>query len=225
MPNSFYRCYGKRSLDALASFCGLVLLFPVFALVAIAIRLETSGPCFFRQVRSGRDGRPFHIFKFRSMRVSNSTAAPLITAAGDPRITRTGRLLRKTKVDELPQLINVLLGDMSLVGPRPEVPKYTETYSAAQRQVLSVRPGITGPTALACIHEEEILAQQPDPEHFYKQSLLRLKLELDLSYCENIRLSSDLSLIAQTAGRMFARGRSKSTLIQTLLTKVEDFQA
>jgi len=224
MPASFYRRYGKRCLDALLAFVGLILFAPVFAIIGVAVWLDSAGSIFFRQVRTGRGGSPFRIFKFRSMRVVNSAHPSLITAAGDPRITRVGRFLRKTKLDELPQLINVLLGDMSLVGPRPEVSRYTSTYTPAQLPVLAVRPGITGPTALVCVNEEEILAQQKDAEGYYKQVLLPAKLQLDLVYCQNIRLRSDLRFILQTVSKIFFRKPSRSAAFHALQDRPEDLR-
>lgn len=225
MLESFYLRHGKRCFDAGAAFAGLLLFAPAFALIALAVRLDSTGPAFFRQVRTGRNGVPFRIVKFRSMRVVHAANPVLITASGDPRITRVGRILRMTKADELPQLFNVLLGDMSLVGPRPEVPKYTETYSPEQQGVLTLRPGITGPTALACVNEEEMLRQQADQEQFYKQVLLPAKLRMDLAYCENVRWASDLRYIGRTVSRVLARNRSLASPITNLQRNLEDLQA
>ena len=198
MQTSFYLRYGKRCFDAIAALAGLVVLSPVLLVVAVVVRLEGNGPVFFRQERTGREGKSFRILKFRSMSVAPTRDASLLTAAGDSRVTRVGRFLRKTKLDEIPQLLNVLSGDMSLVGPRPEVPRYTRLYTETQRRVLQFRPGVTSPAALACINEEEILAGQDDPETYYIRVLLPAKLRLDLAYCAKMNWLSDVSLIVRT---------------------------
>lgn len=148
------------------------------------------------------------------MRAIATGNAPLITASADSRITRVGRWLRKTKLDELPQLLNVLRGDMSLVGPRPEVPKYTQFYNSDQKVVFVARPGITGPAAIACVNEEELLARQGDPERYYVAALLPAKLELDLAYCSDISFPRDLMLICQTLGSLLAKRRAPEDLLQ-----------
>src|SRR5882672_10823180 len=166
-PKGFYANYGKRALDILSATAGLILLSPVFGLVACCIKLSTRGPVLYRQLRIGKDGRPFHIVKFRSMVMQASKTDLGITVDGDPRVTAIGKFLRRYKVDELPQLWNVIGGDMSLVGPRPELPLYVAEYTPDQCMVLSARPGITDPASLAYRHEEKILADQSDPEQFY----------------------------------------------------------
>jgi lipopolysaccharide/colanic/teichoic acid biosynthesis glycosyltransferase len=192
---TFYQRVGKRWLDLALASAGLIALSPLLVVVAAAVRLTSPGPAFFRQQRTGQFGAPFLIFKFRSM-VGNSTAkGARITAAGDPRITPLGRWLRKSKVDEVPQLMNVLAGHMSLVGPRPEVPEYTAKYTERQRRILLARPGVTGPATNAHVNEEELLAGQPDKEAFYLSTLLPAKLEIDLAYCEDIRFAEDVKLI------------------------------
>jgi lipopolysaccharide/colanic/teichoic acid biosynthesis glycosyltransferase len=201
MP-SFYARSGKRLFDAIFSFFGLFLLAPVLFVIAIAVRLSSPGPALFSQVRTGRGGRTFRILKFRSMRASrNSDAGSLLTASDDSRITPLGRWLRKTKADELPQLFNVLFGHMSLVGPRPEVPRYADCYSLAQRQVFSARPGITGPSII--FNEERLMAGRPDKERFYIDAIIPAKLEIDLAYSSNIRFASDLRFLALTLARLF----------------------
>ncbi|MEA2338594.1 MAG: hypothetical protein QOE82_2601, partial [Thermoanaerobaculia bacterium] len=145
----------RRLLDVTASAAGLLLFSPLFALLAIAVKVSSPGPVFHRGERVGRNGKLFGLYKFRSMRVGE--AGPAITRAGDPRITAVGRVLRKTKLDELPQLINVLIGDMSLVGPRPEAPRYVAMYDVEQQRILSVRPGVTSPASLLYRSEEEQL--------------------------------------------------------------------
>src|SRR5262249_54940098 len=145
--------------------------------------------------------RPFRILKFRTMHIASAGQGSLLTAAGDRRVTPLGRWLRKTKIDELPQLWNVLVGHMSLVGPRPEVPLYTDRYSPAQRRVFSARPGITGPSII--FNEEQLIAGRPDKERFYKDVILPAKLEIDVAYCSDIRFASDLRFLALTLGRLF----------------------
>ncbi|MFZ1405869.1 MAG: sugar transferase [Anaerolineae bacterium] len=166
-------------MSVVAAAVGLMLLSPLFCWIALWIKLTSPGPVFYRAVRVGQDGRPFRLYKFRSMIVGTDRQGPGITATGDPRITRVGRFLRRAKLDELPQLINVLLGDMSLVGPRPEDPRYVAFYTPEQRRVLSVRPGITSPASLAYRHEEQLLAGE-DWETHYRTRVLPDKLALDL---------------------------------------------
>ena len=211
MAKNFYGRYGKRWFDAAASAAGLLVLSPVLLGVAIAVRLSSAGPVLFRQVRSGQFGRPFRIFKFRTMIEDAVGPGNLSTAGDDLRVTPLGRWLRKTKIDELPQLINVLLGEMSLVGPRPEVPEYTKSYTEKYRRVLLARPGITGPAANAYVREEEILAGQGDKENFYAAEILPRKLELDLIYCEDIRFFDDIKLIFHTFRKIFETFRPAGT--------------
>ena len=154
----------KRAFDIVVSFVGLVGLFPLMLLVAALIKLDSSGPVFFRQERIGRGFRPFQILKFRTMIDNAQTKGRLITLAQDPRITRVGRILRHTKIDELPQLINVLNGDMSLVGPRPEVRRYVEAFQKDYEEILQVRPGITDLASLKYRNEEAILGNSDNPE-------------------------------------------------------------
>jgi lipopolysaccharide/colanic/teichoic acid biosynthesis glycosyltransferase len=201
LKDSFYVRCGKRWFDAVASLIGLLLLLPVFLLVAIVVSLDSPGSPFFLQDRVGRLGKKFRIIKFRTMRIAEESAGALITASGDSRITRVGKLLRKAKVDELPQLLNVLRGDMSLVGPRPEVLKYTVLYTPEQLRVFDMRPGITGPGAIAYADEEEILSRQVDRERYYVAVLVPAKLEIDLAYCRNISFREDVALILGTFGR------------------------
>jgi lipopolysaccharide/colanic/teichoic acid biosynthesis glycosyltransferase len=202
---TFYFRAGKRALDCAGSLAGLILLSPLTFAVALLIKLTSPGPAFFRQVRVGRFGRPFRIVKFRSMVENADCGGPAITASGDSRITAVGRWMRKTKIDEIPQLWNVLTGDMSLVGPRPEVPDYAAMYTDAQRRVLFVKPGITGPSANAFVYEEEILARQMEVGNFYVAEILPKKLELDLRYCDNIRLGSDIKIILATFAKLFEK--------------------
>lgn len=189
----------KRGFDLLASSMGLILLAPVMAVIAIVVRRESEGPALFQQERVGRWGRPFTLLKFRTMTVPKSQDGPLITSAGDSRVTQVGRILRSTKLDELPQLINVVRGDMSIVGPRPEVPKYVAMWPDEDRRViLSVRPGITDPATVRLRREEQILAEQPDPEKFYREELLPQKARNYREYVETRTNVIDLAIIART---------------------------
>ncbi len=202
MNKSFYTSTGKRLFDAVAVSIGIVALSPLLAVVALAVRFSSRGPIFFRQVRTGQFGDPFQIFKFRSMRLGAERGSQL-TACGDSRVTALGVWLRRTKIDELPQLFNVLAGEMSLVGPRPEVRLFTSTYTRKQRRVLQVRPGITGPSAN--VYEEELLIDVADKENFYRTVVMPRKLKTDLSYCANITFRSDLYILYRTFAKLFAR--------------------
>jgi lipopolysaccharide/colanic/teichoic acid biosynthesis glycosyltransferase/nucleoside-diphosphate-sugar epimerase len=211
MNATFYSRIGKRWLDVTTSVASLVVLSPLLLLVALTVKLTSRGPIFFLQLRVGRQGKLFRIFKFRTMIQDKAAQRPLLTAASDPRITVVGRWLRKTKLDELPQLLNVLRGEMSLVGPRPEIPEYSPRYApdcaAAFAQsygvILRTRPGVTGPAAIAYFHEEQLLATQPDKETFYREVILPDKIRLDLAYCENFRLLEDLKIIVKTGTKLF----------------------
>lgn len=190
----------KRIFDIVASGIGLLLLLPLLLVVAVWIKLDSRGPALFRQTRIGRFGVPFTIHKFRTMRVEPGLA---ITVGADPRITRVGRLLRASKLDELPQLWDVLRGAMSLVGPRPELPRYVEFYPAEMRErVLSVRPGVTDPASLAFSHEAELLAAAADPEREYREVILPAKLRLSADYAASASLATDVGLILRTLGRV-----------------------
>lgn len=198
VTHGFYVSYGKRALDIFVSTAGLLTLSPVFVAVALGIKLASRGPVFFRQTRIGREGVPFSIFKFRSMYVSDWQRRSAVTVAGDDRITPLGRFLRRFKLDELPQLWNVLRGDMSMVGPRPEVPVYVAHYTPEQLVVLSVRPGITDPSSLAYRREEEVLAAASDPEHFYRTCILPDKLARSSTYLQNVTFRDDVRIILKT---------------------------
>lgn len=190
----------KRLFDIAASALGLLLLAPLLLLAALWIRLDSPGPALFRQIRVGRFGVPFTIHKFRTMRVEPGAA---LTVGADPRITRSGHVLRQTKLDELPQLWDVLRGAMSLVGPRPELPRYVALYPAEMRErVLAVRPGITDPASLAFSHEAELLAASADPEREYREVILPAKLKLSADYAASASLATDLRLIWATLGRV-----------------------
>lgn len=190
----------KRLFDLLIAASALTLLWLPGLAVAAWIRLDSPGPVFFRQERIGRHGRPFRIHKFRTMAAARAGGAELpLTVGADPRITRAGRWLRRHRIDELPQLIDVLKGDMSLVGPRPEVPKYVALYPAALRErVLSVRPGITDPVSLAHADEAERLARAADPEREYVQVILPAKLRGAAEYAERATLWTDLGVLLRS---------------------------
>lgn len=187
----------KRAFDVVVSAVGLVVLSPVFLGVAVAIKLTDGGPVFFRQERVGMGGQVFRIHKFRSMRVANEGA--LVTSANDSRITPVGAFLRKTKLDELPQLIDVLVGDMSVVGPRPEVPRYVELWGEeTRREILSIRPGITDPAAIAFRNEQDELAAADDPERHYIEVILPKKVAMYRDYVQHRSLVGDLAVIVRT---------------------------
>lgn len=192
----------KRGFDVLASLAGLVLLSPVLAVVALAIKLTSPGPVFFRQERVGRGFRRFEILKFRTMVPDAPKLGGQLTAGEDPRITRVGRLLRKIKLDELPQLINVLKGDMSFVGPRPEVPRYVEIFRDDYRELLTVRPGITDLASLKYRDESEVLGRSSDPETTYVEQVLPEKIALGKQYLRRSSLWFDVGLIFKTLFRL-----------------------
>jgi lipopolysaccharide/colanic/teichoic acid biosynthesis glycosyltransferase len=194
----FYAKYGKRILDILASMAGLILLSPLPAIIACRVKWTSRGTVCYRQVRVGKDGRPFRIVKFRSMVAHASGNDSAITVAGDLRVTAVGSFLRRYKLDELPQLWNVLRGEMSLVGPRPEVPFYVADYTPEQRAVLSARPGITDPATLVYRHEEQILAAQDDPENFYRTRVLPDKLARNSVYLQDMTFTNDFRIILKT---------------------------
>jgi lipopolysaccharide/colanic/teichoic acid biosynthesis glycosyltransferase len=197
----------KRLLDLFIVTVALLLLWPLLIGIAIAVCLDSPGPALFRQVRVARGGRPFQILKFRTMRATPLPSGPLLTAAGDSRITAVGAVLRRTKLDELPQLINVLKGDMSLVGPRPEVPKYVALYPPEVRElVLSVRPGITDDAAIEFSDESALLANAADPERVYLEDVLPRKLRLYVDYVRNHTLAGDLRILARTLQKLAKNG-------------------
>ena len=186
----------KRAFDILCSFLGLTVLSPVLLVVSVLVAVTSPGGVFFRQERIGKDGKPFRIFKFRSMRKDN--AGLKITTGNDRRITPVGRFLRKSKIDELPQLINVLVGDMSFVGPRPEVADYVNLYTPYQRQVLLVRPGITGLASIRFRNENDLLTASDDPNRTYVEQIMPRKIDLDLEYIPHASVFYDIKLIFQT---------------------------
>ena len=199
-PTTRIETPGRQWLDRVLAAAGLTLAAPVCVLVALAIRCEDGGPVLFRQKRAGQNGVPFELLKFRSMfENAGKVAGPLVTAAGDRRVTRTGRWLRKFKLDELPQLWNVVRGEMSLVGPRPEVARYVDLEQPVWQRVLSVRPGITDAATLVYREEERILASFADAERGYRETVLPDKLALNLAYLERRTLWRDTRLLALTA--------------------------
>ena len=196
----------KRLFDMLAAAFGLLLLGPLLVGIAVWVRLDSPGPAFFRQQRVGRFGALFRIHKFRTMRVDAPAEGPLITVGADPRITRAGRALRRTKLDELPQLLDVLAGSMSFVGPRPEVPRYVALYPAELREkVLSVRPGITDPASIEYRDEAALLASAADPERVYIEQVMPAKLRHAVHYVERMSLANDLRLIGRTLRSLWWR--------------------
>jgi lipopolysaccharide/colanic/teichoic acid biosynthesis glycosyltransferase len=202
--SSWHMPLPDRFLAALA----LCLLSPVLAAIALAVLAGSGAPVLFRQSRVGRDGKPFRLLKFRTMRSGKS--GPTITARGDSRITGIGRFLRKFKLDELPQLWNVVRGEMSLVGPRPEVPEFVDMDNPVWRSVLQVRPGITDPASIAFRNEEEILAKAADPIAFYENNILPAKLALNLEYIGKKSFLSDIKVIAETVYCAVFPGRERT---------------
>ena len=188
----------KRIFDILVSGIGLLCLSPLLLIVAIWIKLDSPGPIFYRQVRVGRYNKDFRIFKFRSMPIGSDKGSLVTIGGRDPRITRSGYFIRKFKIDELPQLINVLVGDMSLVGPRPEVRHYVNYWTPEQMHVLDVRPGITDPASIKYRNENELLAQAEDPEKYYIEVIMQEKIKLYLEYAEKSSFWYDIKLIFQT---------------------------
>ena len=193
----------KRVFDLICTIPGLIILAPIFLLIAICIKLTDRGPVFFAQERIGYKGEPFRILKFRTMVVDADKKGGQLTVGKDPRITRIGSLLRKTKLDELPQLVNVLKGEMSLVGPRPEVPKYVNLYTAVQRKVLYLMPGITDPASIAFRNENAILAHANDPDSVYINEIMPQKIHLNLEYAKTSSLLTDLTTIFRTIFKLF----------------------
>lgn len=192
----------KRAFDIVASLLALAILLPLLLVIALTVAVTSPGGAFFRQVRVGRGGRAFRLLKFRSMRPQSEAHGQITVGGRDPRITGIGYALRRTKLDELPQLWNVLMGDMSIVGPRPEVPKYVALYSSEQRAVLDVRPGITSLASIAYIDENEVLGRSDDPERTYVQEVMPAKLQLDLQYVRERSLGLDVRIILRTLARM-----------------------
>ncbi len=191
----------KRLLDIAMSIAGLLILLPFFPFIAVLIKLDSRGPVFFRQERIGRGFRRFTIYKFRTMQADADKRGALITAGGDKRVTKAGSFLRKYKIDELPQLFNVLKGDMSFVGPRPEVSRYVQLFERDYRKLLTVRPGITDPASLTYSNEEAILSKANAFEEVYINRILPEKIKLSSQYVDNRNLMTDLKLILLTVLR------------------------
>ena len=196
----------KRVFDVVCAAIGLLLLAPLLLSIALWIKLDSPGPVFFRQQRVGRFGALFRIHKFRSMSDGAPALGPELTVGADPRITRVGMLLRRTKLDELPQLIDVLAGTMSLVGPRPEVPRFVAMYPPDVRdKVLSVRPGITDPASIEYVDESALLAQATDPERVYIEQIMPAKLSHAVRYVEQMSVLGDMRLIFATLRRLWSK--------------------
>jgi lipopolysaccharide/colanic/teichoic acid biosynthesis glycosyltransferase len=193
-----YSLFFKRIFDFTVAGTALLILLPLFLLIAVFIKLDSKGPVFFRQKRGGLDGKCFDIFKFRSMTVKEKTDGKDFDAGSCSRITRTGKIVRKTKLDELPQLINVVRGEMSLVGPRPEVETYIRLYQSHWDKILSVRPGITDPASIKFRNEEELLAKAADPEDEYRNVILPRKLGIYEDYVSGISFLNDVKILLGT---------------------------
>ena len=193
----------KRVFDIFCSFFGLLVLSPLLLIVALLVVTTSRGGVFYRQVRVGKDFRNFKILKFRSMRHDSDKKGLLTVGSKDNRVTKVGYFIRKYKIDELPQLINVFVGDMSFVGPRPEVPKYVEMYNEEQRKVLSVRPGITDYASIEYRNENDILAKSDNPEQTYIDEVMPAKLKLNLRYISEMSLKTDLKIIFGTIFKIF----------------------
>ncbi len=192
----------KRLFDILTAALALLVLLPLLLVVAAWVSLSSPGGAFFRQVRVGKEGRHFKLVKFRSMRPGSEAKGQITTSERDPRVTTVGTFLRRTKLDELPQLWNVLIGDMSIVGPRPEVPKYVALYTPEQRRLLLVRPGITSLASIAYIDENAVLGRSTDPERTYVDEVLPTKLAMDLPYVEHGNFMMDLRILGKTLVRI-----------------------
>ncbi len=193
----------KRCFDIVVSLIAIIILLPLLLLIALWIKADSRGNVLYRQIRVGKGGKDFGILKFRTMRPDSDSKGLLTVGGHDPRITKAGYILRKYKLDELPQLFNVLAGQMSLVGPRPEVRKYVSRYSAEQLKVLNVKPGITDYASILYSNENEILAQSADPEQTYVQEIMPHKLALNLKYIQVAGIITDLKIIAGTVTKIF----------------------
>jgi len=217
LVSPWYESAGKRVFDILGAILLLILLLPLMLAVALAVKLTSQGPILFRQRRPGKNGREFTILKFRTMINGNHDAGPPMTRAADPRVTRSGRFLRRWKLDELPQLFNVLCGQMSFVGPRPLPTGHWQQPSIQKEAayVLSVRPGITSPTTLIFRNEEELLAALSfeEVEEVYMRAIMPLKAQMDLQYLQSAGFTSDLRIISITAFRVFSRQDGDNDLI------------
>jgi lipopolysaccharide/colanic/teichoic acid biosynthesis glycosyltransferase len=197
----------KRCFDLVVSGLALLSLSPVLLAVGLAVRLDSPGPILFRQVRIGLGGRPFTLLKFRTMIVGADRMAANVSASDDPRVTRCGRFLRRWYLDELPQLVNVLKGELSLVGPRPETPEFVDLYTESERRLLTVRPGLVGPSTLAFMDEAAILAQAEDPVSFYRTTLVHSRATADLQYLELRSFGFDVGVLFRQLARILRRIR------------------
>lgn len=198
---------GQRIFDLIFSGALLTALSPVLLAAMIWIRLDSPGPVFFLQDRIGREGRRFRIFKFRTMVTDAEKTGTQITIGDDPRITRSGRWLRRLRIDELPQLLNVIRGEMSIVGPRPEVPRYVELYTPDQRRILAFRPGLTSPATIEFRNESSLLSRQTDPERYYREHLIPAKIATDLDYSLKAGLVSDIFILLTTVRKLLHVGQ------------------
>src|SRR5712671_1066287 len=207
----------KRLFDILFSLVTLITLSPFFILISILIKFDSRGKIFFVQKRIGKNSKEFSLLKFRTMKEGSEKSGMLTIGAKDSRITRLGFYLRKYKLDELPQFINVLMGDMSIVGPRPEVKKYVDLYTDEQKKILSVRPGITDVASLQFSDESATLLQYPNPGQAYIKEIMPAKLSLSLKYLEDRNLFTDVAIIIKTAGKIFSSGHLKNLLLALLV--------
>jgi len=198
MQDNFYTKYGKRIFDFIASLIGLILLSPFLVIIGVLVKISDKGPVFYRSKRVGQNFKPFYLLKFRTMVVNAEELGPSITKGGDQRITKIGKFLRKYKLDELPQLWNVVKGELSLVGPRPEVEKYISFYKDDYKEILKIRPGITDYAAIKFKNEEEILAKFEDVEKAYIENVLPEKIKLYKTYLNEIGFLTDLKIISKT---------------------------
>ncbi|MCZ4409798.1 sugar transferase [Cryomorphaceae bacterium 1068] len=192
----------KFLFDRIVALIGIIILLPLLFIIAIWVMFDSKGGAFFVQTRVGKDGQHFGLLKFRTMRPLSEKRGKLTVGSNDPRITRSGLILRKYKIDELPQLFNVLVADMSFVGPRPEVPDYVAFYNARQRKVLNVRPGITDEASLAYFNENELLSKSENPQKTYLEEIMPAKIELNLAYLKRRTFLSDIGIILRTLGRI-----------------------
>lgn len=193
----------KRTFDIIFSAAGLIILSPLFLLISLIIKIDSRGPVFYRQIRVGKDSEDFLLYKFRSMRLYSDKDGLLTVGGKDPRITKSGYYIRKYKLDELPQLINVLKGEMSFVGPRPEVRKYVDLYNENQKQVLRIKPGITDNASIIYRNENDLLKESSDPESLYINEIMPDKLKINLEYIDKNSFASDLKIIFKTIKSMF----------------------
>ena len=197
----------KRTFDVIAAVLGLIFLFPFFVFVAAWVNMESKGGIFYRQRRIGKNGQPFMLLKFRSMFVGSDKSSRITVGNRDSRITKSGQFIRKYKLDEFPQLVNVINGDMSIVGPRPEVEEYVKMYSEEQKKVLTVKPGISDFASIEYMDENELLAKSENPQKTYIDEIMPLKLELNLKYIREQSLRTDLKIIMNTIIGIFSSNR------------------